>query len=261
MDVHIDSRFGLTEALEIGKGDVVSLVGAGGKTTALYGIAGELRRRGQTVITTTTTNLQTPRYPTTMPPLVCAADEHDWLATVRARVGRYGSATVVGTRQREDKLRGVEPGQIELLRDLADCVILEADGARGCSIKAPASHEPVIPDVTTLVVILAGMDALGMPLEEPIVHRLEIVSRLTGAAPGAPVTEEIIAQTLMRGYRDRIPDGSRFCYFLNKVDDSLLNPAETVGRLLVAGGAPEVIFGQARQPHDCFYRMTPRPAR
>ncbi len=257
MDVEIDSSFGLTEALKVVEGDVVSLVGAGGKTTTLYGIASELRRHGKTVITTTTTNMQTPRYATTMPPLVYAADEDDWLETVRVRVRRYGSATVVGAREREDKLRGLEPDKIALLRELADCVLLEADGARGRSLKAPASYEPVIPDVTTLTIVLVGIDALGLPLDENIVHRLEEVRKITGAQTGTPITEELIAKTLVKGYLDKIPRRSGRTFFINKVDDSQLRPAESIGRALIAIGASEVVFGQARNPHGCFYRMTP----
>jgi len=258
MDVKIDSSFGLVEALKVVEGDVVSLVGAGGKTTTLYGIASELRRHGKSVITTTTTNMQMPRYATTMPPLVYAADEDDWLETVRIRVGRYGSATVVGAREREDKIRGLAPEQIVLLRELADCVVLEADGARGRSLKAPASHEPVIPEVTTLTIVLAGIDALGLPLDENIVHRLDEVSEITGAQTGTPITEELIAKTLVTGYLDKIPHASGRTFFINKVDDSQTEPAESIGRALISMGASEVVFGQARTPHGCFYRMTPR---
>jgi probable selenium-dependent hydroxylase accessory protein YqeC len=192
-----------------------------------------------------------------MPPLVYAAEEKDWLRTVRSRVGRYGSATVVGVREREDKLRGLEPERIRPLRDLADCVVIEADGARGRSLKAPAPHEPVIPDVTSLTVVLVGLDVLGMPLEERVVHRLDELVEITRAVPGAPITEELIATCLTKGYLPKIPRQSGRVFFLNKVDDSRLKPAETVGRLLIASGAPEVVFGQASRPNECFYRMIP----
>jgi molybdenum cofactor cytidylyltransferase len=255
VQVHINSSFGLIEALRIEKGDVVSLVGAGGKTTILYGIAGELRRHGMTVITTTTTNMQTPRYATTLPPIVHASEDEDWLRTVRTQVDRYGSATVVGVADRHDKLRGLEPEQIRPLQELADCVILEADGARGRSLKVPAEHEPVVPDVTSLTVVIVGLDVLGQPLDDRIVHRLEELVELTGATPGIPVSEELIATALTKGYLPKIPRQSGRVFFLNKVDDSLLKSAESVGRLLLASGAPEVVFGQASQPNECFYRM------
>jgi probable selenium-dependent hydroxylase accessory protein YqeC len=259
VEVQIDSSFGLAEALRIANGDVVSLVGAGGKTTTLYAIAGELRRRGMTVIATTTTHMQSPRHPTTMPPLICAAEEEDWLGAVRVKVDRYGSAAVVGVRVEKDKFRGLEGEQIGALKDLADCVILEADRARGRSLKAPAPHESAVPEVTSLTVVMAGLDVLGMPLDESIVHRPEDVGQLTGSARGAPITEQIIAISLTRGYGARVPPGSRWVCFLNKADDSRLQSAEAVGKALISEGAPEVIFGQASRPQDCFYRMHPRP--
>ncbi len=255
--IHIDSGFGLTDTLRIIKGDVVSIVGAGGKTTTLYGIASELRHHGLTVITTATTNMQTPRHTTTMPPIVYAEEEQDWMETVRQRVDQYGSATVVGVQERADKLRGLKPEQIGSLRDLADCVLLEADGARGRSFKAPASYEPVIPDVTTLTIVVVGLDVLGMPLEDSIVHRLEQVSVLTGATPGSPISEEVVAQALTMGYLDRVPERSRCVFFLNKADDSRLKAAEALGRLILSAGATEVVFGQAGFPSEIFYRMTP----
>jgi molybdenum cofactor cytidylyltransferase len=164
---------------------------------------------------------------------------------------------VVGVAERDDKLRGLKPEQIRPLQELADCVLLEADGARGRSLKVPAEHEPLIPDVTSLTIVLAGLDVLGQPLDDRIVHRLEELIEVTGAKLGAPVSEELIATALTKGYLPKIPRQSGRVFFLNKADDSLLKSAEDVGRLLISAGAPEVVFGQARQPNECFYRMIP----
>ncbi|HLE71097.1 MAG TPA: hypothetical protein VJH87_15565, partial [Vicinamibacteria bacterium] len=85
-EIRIDSGFGLVEAFGVGKGDVVSLVGAGGKTTVLYALSMELRRRGLSVVTTCTTNMQLPTSGTTAAPLVVVEEEGNWLATVKARL-------------------------------------------------------------------------------------------------------------------------------------------------------------------------------
>ena len=91
-----DSGFGLVDAFGVDAGDVVSLVGAGGKTTVLYALATELRRRrGLSVITTSTTHMQLPSTGETMPPLVVLSEEDNWLTTVKARLARYGSVTVI----------------------------------------------------------------------------------------------------------------------------------------------------------------------
>lgn len=253
----IESHFGLAEALGVRSGDVVSLVGAGGKTTILYGLVTELRRLGLTVVATTTTHTQAPESPTTAPPIVFASEEKNWLQSVRARLDRYGAVTVVGARKREDKLQGLKPAEIDPLRGMADCVVIEADGARGRSLKAPASHEPAVPEWSTLTVVVAGLDVLGRRLSEDTVHRLAIVSELSGAAVGSPIVEEVVALAIVRGYLPTIPHGSRGVVFLNKVDDTRLRQAERVGELLLEAGVPEVIFGEAIHPNGCFYQMTP----
>ncbi len=257
MSAVIESHFGLAEALRVGSGDVVSLVGAGGKTTILYGLVTELRRLGVTVVATTTTHTQAPDSPTTAPPIVFASEEENWLQSVRARLDRYGAVTVVDARKREDKLKGLQPEDIDPLRGMADCVIIEADGARGRSLKAPASHEPVVPDWSTATIVVAGLDVLGCRLDEESVHRLEIVSELSQVSVGSPIVEEVIALAIVRGYFPTIPRGSRRIPFLNKVDDARLKQAEKVGELLLGAGAPEVIFGEAIHPNGCFYQMKP----
>jgi len=255
MSVKIESHFGLTEALGVGSGEVVCLVGAGGKTTILYGLVTELRRRGVSVIATTTTHTQAPDSPTTAPPIVFANEEDNWLQSVRARIDRYGAATVMGARKREDKLKGLKPEDIDPLRGMADCVIIEADGARGRSLKAPASHEPVVPEWSTITVVVAGLDVLGRRLDEESVHRLEIVTELTGAREGSPIVEEVVALALVRGYLPTVPRGSRGVVFLNKVDDARLKQAESVAELVLSAGATEVVFGEAIHPNGCFYQV------
>jgi probable selenium-dependent hydroxylase accessory protein YqeC len=144
------------------------------------------------------------------------------------------------------------------LRSLADCVVIEADGARGRCLKAPASHEPVIPNETTLTVILVGLDALDHKLDAEHVHRLEIVASLSGASPGMEVTDAVIAAAIVKGYLPKIPKGSRHIVFLNKAADSRLKAAESIGERLLRQGVSEVVFGEAIRPTECFYRMRPQ---
>ena len=258
-EIRIDSGFGLVEAFGVGKGDVVSLVGAGGKTTVLYALSMELRRRGLSVVTTCTTHMQLPTSGTTTAPLVVVEEEANWLATVKSRLATYGSVTVIENRAREDKLRGLDPVMIDPLRSLADCVVIEADGARGRSLKAPAEHEPVIPDETTLSVVIVGLDALGQPLHERFVHRVEVVKRLSKAPPASEVTNDVVVAAVVAGYFPKLPRHGRRLVLLNKASDDRLKVAEKLGEALLREGASEVVFGEAIKPHECFYRMTAGP--
>jgi probable selenium-dependent hydroxylase accessory protein YqeC len=259
-DIRIDSGFGLVDALSVRKGDVVSLVGAGGKTTVLYALSMELRRRGLSVVATSTTHMQMPVTAATTPPLVVVEEEENWLAAVKARLARYGSVTVIGNRSRKDKLGGLEPVMIDPLRSLADCVVIEADGARGRSLKAPADHEPALAEETSLSVVLVGLDVLGKTLDEKNVHRVEIVKSLAKAAPASEVTKEVVVACVVSGYLPKLSRTGRKIAFLNKASDERLREAELVGRALLRAGTPEVVFGQASKPHELFYRMTPAGA-
>src|SRR5262249_6485680 len=83
-----------------------------------------------------------------------------------------------------------------------------------------ADPEPVIPAETTLVIAVVGADVLGHPLTDEHVHRPERVSTLSGAAPGAPVTPELVARVLTHpeGGRKGVPPGARLAVLINKMD-------------------------------------------
>ncbi|HVR72596.1 MAG TPA: selenium cofactor biosynthesis protein YqeC [Vicinamibacteria bacterium] len=205
--------------LGIRRGDVVSVVGAGGKTTLVYRLAAEARAAGMRVLVTTTTHMGTLPEATTGPVLV--EEEGGRTAEVASALAAAGRATLLGRRIRADKLEGVAPERVDELCSAADLVLVEADGARGRSLKVPAAHEPVLPRSTSLVVVVAALDVLGEPLTDDRIHRLELVSAATGTTVGEAVDEDTVVSCLRhaRGYVSRLPSGARAAVFLNKVED------------------------------------------
>jgi probable selenium-dependent hydroxylase accessory protein YqeC len=154
-------------------------------------------------------------------PLLVEEDGGENAAVVSA-LDTQGRATLLGRRVREDKLEGVRPERVDELSGEADLVLVEADGARGRSLKVPAAHEPVLPRLTTLVVVVAALDVLGEPLTEDRIHRLELVSAASGTTVGEAVDEDTVVACLRyaRGYVSRLPQGARAVVFLNKVEDA-----------------------------------------
>ena len=198
-------------------GVVLATVGGGGKTTLLFALAAEraaARGDDSVSVLTTTTKFTVPRaaeaFPTVLAtnPLVRAAA----IADARGR----GLPTVLVASGRGDRgrLLGVEPGwPAEALGiDGVAFVGVEADGSAGRPFKAPASHEPVIPDRATHVVAVAGVEALGARLDSRRVQRPERVSALTGAAEGAEVTAAMIGAVLSHaaGGRKGVPADAEF---------------------------------------------------
>ena len=105
---------------------------------------------------------------------------------------------------------------------MADYFLVEADGAAGRPVKAPAPHEPVIPLSTTDLIGVIGIDALGLSLQEENVFRSQIFSRLTGLNLGEKVGVEALAFLICHpeGLFKGVPPGCCRHLFINKVEDS-----------------------------------------
>jgi molybdenum cofactor cytidylyltransferase len=118
------------------------------------------------------------------------------------------------------------------------------------AFKAPAAHEPVIPAETTLVVAVVGADIFGKPLDDDHVHRRGLVSALSGAALGTPITAEIVARVLAHpeGGRKGLPAGARLSVLINKVDSPTdrVPARETAERLLRDGAIDSIVLATLR---------------
>lgn len=210
----------LADALGMTGDEVVALVGGGGKTTAMFLLARESVEKGGTAITTTTTRIFAAQI-ALAPAHVPATDATR--ECISAALAAHRHVLVIGaTNPSDGKADGVS---VDLFRSLRTwfpdaCLLNEADGSRMRPFKAPAAHEPVIPEETTLVVPVVGADVFGKPLDADHVHRPEIVSALSGAPLGTPITPEIVARVLAHpeGGRKGVPVGARVVALINKVE-------------------------------------------
>lgn len=239
---------GLAAALGVTAGEVVALVGAGGKTTTAWRLVEELSAGGQWVVFTTTTRIFRPREarlllavrpdPTEVarrlaeePALVLAAACGERGDPIHAARCPYPADPV--------KLVGLEP---EVVGDLACALpgvtwLVEADGAKGRLLKAPAEHEPVVPAATDRVIVVAGLGALGAPLDERTVHRPELAARLLGVPLGTRLTPALIARLVAHpaGGLKGLPARAEVVALLTRWDDPPCDEeAAEVARLLLA---------------------------
>jgi len=240
----------LAEALGIGAGDVVALVGGGGKTTAMFRLARELVERGERALTTTTTHIFAAQI-ALAPAHVSATDATE--ETIAAALAAHRHVLVVGP---SDAPTGRAAGvSLELFGRLRAwcpgvCLLNEADGSRMRPFKAPADHEPATPVETTLVVPVVGADIFGKVLDAEHVHRPELVSRLSGAPLGTVVTPELVARVLAHaeGGLKNVPSGARVVALINKVETLQdREPArETAERLLCESSIESVVLAAVR---------------
>ncbi len=235
---------GLCEALGCGRGDVVALAGAGGKTTLAYALCADARAAGMRAVVTATTHMGEP--PAGAGPLVLWDDGRGRPDLVEA-LAAHGAASVSGPPASGRRLAGLRASSVPELLELADLVIAQADGARGRAFKLPALHEPELPAGATLLVVCAGLDALGAPLDEEHVHRLPEVLAACGRRRGELLDEAALAAALAHpaGYAGRVPPGVRSALFLNRAEGEALAAAERLARAL-AGVFGRVLAGSAR---------------
>jgi len=198
----------LCDLIDLPAHPLISIVGAGGKTTTMYTLASELAQRGGRVITTTTTQIFFPE-PGQTGTLIVAAETPTLLEMISAAWQQYRRVTVAGAIIRADKLAGLQPGQpYELLMHSgAGAVIVEADGARHRMIKAPAEHEPVIPVHTNIALLMMSAGAINQPLSAEVAHRPERIASVVDMSLGEILTPIRIARlvTSEQGALKHIP--------------------------------------------------------
>lgn len=163
---------------------VTALIGGGGKTTAMYTLAGELAAKG-TVICTTTTHILPPEHM----PVLNAVDRDELAAALAAH-----RCICSGVLAEEGKLAAPSL-PMKTLASLADYVLVEADGSRRLPVKTHLSHEPVVPACAGLIILLIGASGFARPVREAV-HRWERFCQLTGASPEELVTAENLAVAL-----------------------------------------------------------------
>ena len=217
----------LYELLEIKPG-VTALIGSGGKTTLLYHLAGELYQRGTVAIVTTTHIKKPAQYP-------FAATE----AEAKRMLAERGYVCI-GTEVEDGKLTAPDFAGWE---QIADYVLVEADGAKMHPLKAHAVYEPVIPALCENVICVVGASGFQTPIVQAV-HRPEIFAALAEVSEQSIATPELVAKVLEKEHlHTRV--------FLNQMDSAQDKFRKSISKATVkdfAGGLScPVVSGSLRQ--------------
>ena len=139
---------------------------------------------------------------------VCTTADEGW----QDELERFAGNLLIVGRVEGERAVGVPPELPAewLARPDVDWVVVEADGSRMLPVKAPAEHEPVVPEQTDLLVCVVGIDALTEPIER-VAHRPERVAEITGLDLSQHLTPGALGALLTspRGGLKGAPDGAR----------------------------------------------------
>lgn len=210
----------LSEALGIRDG-ILAVTGAGGKTTSVFLIADEQAAAGKKVLVTTTTHMEIPGDDT----VLSGEPEEIKKCLIPGRV------LTAGLRDGE-KMKGLSENVFREIPKYADLTIVEADGAKRLPLKARNDTEPVIPEGTDHILVVAGLSALGRPIGE-VCHRPELACTLLQKSCEDFVKCEDFVRLIREGYvimlRKQYPDAN-LSILLNQCDtEELKKKAAEIG--------------------------------
>ncbi len=205
------------------KPGIISVIGGGGKTTFLHSISKELP--GTKVITTSThffpfDDVYTEDF-----------ESEEKLKLALDKYRRVAAAKDIGI----DKL--VEPSiGIDALSNVADWVLVEADGSRHLPFKAHASHEPVVPENSNITILIIGGSGFGKSVKEAV-HRPEIFCELANCS-----LEDIVVPSLLA----KVINKENLCdaIIINQAEDPAF---ETIAKDLQNNVSCPVYWGSIRQ--------------
>lgn len=172
---------------------VVSLCGAGGKTSAIFDLAAALKQRDQhcRIVVLTTTRMMVEK-----PPRI----DHFLSVDNLSQIGALSPGITMVARgvDEQGKIYGFEPEDIDhwtegpVFGQNLSFVLIEADGANKKPLKSPREGEPRFPGKTQVALGVLGADALDLPAVEARIHRLALFLEVTGINEGELVSVEAL---------------------------------------------------------------------
>jgi molybdenum cofactor cytidylyltransferase len=243
----------LIDALRLNRNSRLALTGAGGKSSALFRLANEyLGKAGLHELTRDHNN------PATISNCVflaasthlavkqlSLADRHiilgqDLPSDRLWEVEPDGITLFTGPQVESDRTSGVSMRLLDRLCILADELrvpfLIEADGSRQRPMKAPASHEPVIPEWVDSVAVVAGLSGLGKLLSADWVHRPELFGEIAGISKDQAITLEALTAVISHpsGGLKGIPESARRSVLLNQASSAeRIAAAQRMAKLLL----------------------------
>lgn len=168
---------------------VISVIGAGGKSSFLEAVGTEFSGRK---IISTTTKIAKSEHPTM---------DGGSLADIEGYFKDNPEGILVVASNYQEKLRAPKCSMEELAK-YSDHLLVEADGSKRLPFKAHAAYEPLcVPN--SMCVYIIGATAIDKPLQTHC-HRAELVVERLGVNPNASLTPELIANYVSYEFEEKI---------------------------------------------------------
>ena len=264
-------RVPLSEALGIKKG-VNAVIGSGGKSSLLKSLSLELSQKGSVLLTTSTHILPFSHCENICfsDENVSISDENISILDINASILDINAPSYdednhsqeealknskvllqrkvlslwnkskspilcLGTLEKNGKLSPF-PLPFSTLEQMADYVLVEADGSKRLPGKAHGQNEPQIPKESQRTILVFGASALHKPISD-VIHRVEIFQNFftPTLTPDTLLTKELLLQAFRK---EKLGD----CLFVNQLDCLTKKEAEEL-LLFLQNGLGKMVCG------------------
>lgn len=173
---------------------ITAIVGAGGKSTVLKKL--EEYGRSLPMVVTSTTKMYGFQGDVYEP--IGTKDVAKGLAFCEKQIREKKTAAWFSEMDEKGKWVGLSPSVVSEMAIAHPnwYIIVEADGAREKWLKAPAPHEPVVPEETVTTIGVLNLQALGLPLTPDKVYQIDQVAAIMKRSPGIVVTPALLARLI-----------------------------------------------------------------
>lgn len=162
----------LSSIFNIKKGDIVSIVGSGGKTTLMFQLAHELKNKYK-VLVTTSTKIFMPK------------EEYKIYTSIESFTKKiYNNKNNIYIIAKDfniedNKLIGINNEELDILKGFFDIILIEADGSRGLPLKGWKEHEPVILNASNKTIGIIPTYLINKRIIANFVHNFDEFNILT----------------------------------------------------------------------------------
>ena len=209
------------EKFNIEKKNIITITGAGGKTTLMFLLSSELSKFGK-VMVTTTTKIYIPEK---------SQFEKMYISDEEI-TGENKNIFVVGKEKKDKKLIGIGYHEIERLKDDFDYILIEGDGSKEKFLKEWNELEPCIPNFSNVIIGVINLDIIDLDLIEENIHRFELFKEKYPAYINKKVNIDFLKEYIKNGKFFGENKTARKYIFLNGVDGEKKPEKEKIAKEL-----------------------------
>lgn len=173
------------DLFSIEKGNIISIVGSGGKTTLLFFLAAELKHNYNVLVTTSAKILKP------------SINQYDSIFTnvesfINSNLTNKNNITVISKSINEsnNKLIGIDDNDLEKLINYFDVILIEADGSNKLPLKGWKNHEPPVLKKTNKIIGIIPVSVLGRNIDNSFIYGYDEFKKIAGN--NSQVDEETI---------------------------------------------------------------------